>query len=92
MIRVTEDYIIEPDELCYIVKQDMHKTTVKKLKDKEEVVPVYSVCGYFSNLENAIKEVRKQIFVNKMRESEYSLKDALAELKRLNSDFKEMLI
>lgn len=51
MIRINEDYLIDCDEVQYILKQDLHKTETKNGKES----PVVKSLGYYSTLENALR-------------------------------------
>lgn len=51
MIRINEDYIIDCDEVQYILKQDLHKTETKNGKES----PVVKSLGFYSTLENALR-------------------------------------
>lgn len=48
MIRINEDYLIDCDEVQYVLKQDKHMTD----KDGRKVV---ANLGYYSTLENALR-------------------------------------
>lgn len=52
MIRINEDYIIDCDEVQYVLKLDRHKTETGK-DGKER--PIYDNLGYYSTLENALR-------------------------------------
>lgn len=52
MIRINDDYLIDCDEVQYVLKQDTHKTETTKDGDTR---PVVKNLGYYSTLENALR-------------------------------------
>lgn len=84
MIRVNENYVIDVDERCYTVKFDKHKT------DKNGNA-IYDVCGYYGNLEGAIKGVIKSMNSKMLSEGIHTLEQALNIVTTNNKQFEAML-
>lgn len=74
MIRINEDYIIDCDEVQYILKQDRHKTETGK-DGKER--PVMDNLGYYSTLENALRGYIGVLTRKRHASVEMSVYDAL---------------
>lgn len=79
MIRVNDKYVIEVDT-CYTAQIDTKK------KDKEGK-PIRKTIGYFTNLSNAIKGIAENEVGEVLADGEYSLKDAIAEVKAIYEKF-----
>lgn len=56
MIRINDDYLIDCDEVQYILKQDLHKTETKNGKESQVVKSL----GYYSTLENALRVIGEE--------------------------------
>ena len=84
MIRVNDDYVILVDTLNYTSCKDDHKT------DKNGK-PVYKTIGYFSNLEQALRGIIKDMNGRAFEAGVYSLQEALEIIKQSNKVFTDML-
>lgn len=73
MIRINEDYLIDCDEVQYILKQDLHKTETKNGKES----PVVKSLGYYSTLENALRGYIRMQTNKRLKGGEYALREAL---------------
>ena len=73
MIRINEDYIIDCDEVQYILKQDRHKTEINAGKER----PVMDNLGYYSTLENALRGYIGVLTRKRHASVEMSVYDAL---------------
>ena len=71
MIKYNEDYYIDADNNCFILKQDVHKVD----KDGKEL---YKVLGYYGSLNATIKGLIKVLVRNNVKDNDYyNLKSAL---------------
>lgn len=80
MIRVNDKYVIEVDSLNYTAQIDTKK------KDKEGN-PVRKTIGYYSNIANAMKGIAENEVGEVLADGEYSLKEAIAEVKSIYGEF-----
>lgn len=88
MIRVTNDFIIDVDDFNFVAKEDKHKTTPVKDKDGNITEkPLYSVIGYYTSLVNALEGIKKFIVLEKLQSKEFSLDDAILEVRTINKEF-----
>lgn len=84
MIRIDKDYFITVDPYNYILCHDKHKT------DKKGNA-VYSVVGYYNNLEGAVQGAVADMSRRAFTEGTYSLQEAVEIIQRNNSRLIEML-
>lgn len=84
MIRVNEDYVILIEGLNYTPCRDLHKTDKKG-------APVYKVIGYYSNLEQAVKCIIKDMVNRTLEADTYSLQEAVKVIQQSNDAFTDML-
>lgn len=84
MIRVNDDYFIRVDSDNYTACRDKHKT------DKKGNA-LYTVVGYYSNLEGAIRGIIKDINARAFDADTYTLQEALEVIKQSNKVFIDML-
>ena len=93
MIQINDDYIVQIDALNYTVMRDAHrKTTRKDTKTGETVeVEAYITVGYYSNLEEAIKGVIKDMNARALQAGTHTLKEALEIVVENNNRFTELL-
>lgn len=84
MIRVNEDYVILVDTLNYTPCRDNHKTDKKGN-------PTYNAIGYYSNLEQALKGIVRDMNGRAFEADTYSLQEALEVIKQSNKVFTDML-
>lgn len=89
MVEVIGDYFIDNNDNCYTAKLDKHKVTVDKKTGSE--IPVYEIVGYYSTFLNAVNGIREHMIANKLAKKTHSLKEAIAELKQINKEFKKIL-
>lgn len=84
MIKVNDDYVILVDTLNYTPCRDCHKTDKKGN-------PVYKNIGYYSNLEQALRGIIRDMNTRAFEADTYSLKEALEVIKQSNNVFTDML-
>ena len=88
MVRINNDYLIECDEVQYILKQDKHKITVEK--DGRER-PVMDVIGYYATLENALKGYADYMVRKRHAETEFTVYDALIVIREERKKLEELI-
>lgn len=88
MIRVNNDWVILVNENEFQVAKDMHK---EKIDKKGVVRPIYSVIGYYSSMESAIRGLIKESTRNRLMNDTYTLKEALDIYREENNSIKTLL-
>ena len=83
MIVINEDWVVDSDEYCYILKEDLHKQDKNGNKR-------YKVHGYFPGLGAALSALVKQDTRLMMSSGSYSLVQAVAALKKNEQKWEEL--
>lgn len=84
MIRVNDDYVILVDTFNYTPCRDSHKTDKKGN-------PTYKTIGYYSNLEQALRGIIKDMNARSFEANTLSLQEALEIIQQSNDVFTDML-
>ncbi len=86
MIRI-DNYAIDADERCYIVRE------VKTNIDKETGKPkeVLEIMGYYTTLSHAFKAVLDDSIRKEIKEGDHDIKSALQACNRLESHYAQLL-
>ena len=83
MIKINDDWIIDSDDNCYILKEDLHKCDKNGKKR-------YKVKGYYSGLSEAFNALIKEDTREMFTQGSYSLVEAVAALKNNKKKWEEI--
>lgn len=73
MIKYNDDYYIDADNNCYMIKQDTHK------KDKEGN-EIYKTLGYYGSLNGSLKALVRLLVRNNVKEKQYDNIESAVEM------------
>lgn len=87
MIRINDDYVINANDDCYMLQQDMHTT----YKDKKGVeCKKYKTIGYYTTLCKAL-EGAKELFARKLiSANEMDVAQAWRKVQNISEQFERM--
>lgn len=85
MIRINERYIIDIDAINYKAKIDLKKVS-------KEGNPLYATIGYYRTLKAAILAIYEREAKEVLSDGEYTLKQAVDTLSRIQEELEEELI
>ena len=89
MIRVSDDWIIEVEPLCYTLKKDLHKTV--KAKDGKTMVPAYKTIGYFSSPDKALNRLGEEIIRDKLSKPLRGLGEVAEAIREARDEWHELV-
>ena len=82
MIRINEDYVIDSDEISYVLKLDKHKLNSRGK-------PLYINIGYYTSLESALIGAKSTLIHKYIGENDYSLDEAVRMVREVSNEFIE---
>lgn len=85
IIRLNDDWVIEVNDMSYMLKKDRHR------KDKNGD-DVYTISGYYTSLEGALKGFRKELIRYGFEDKAMSVKEALKVVEKANKEFDAVLL
>lgn len=92
MIRIDYDYFIDVDGRNYIVCKDHHRTEVRKMPGgKEAEFRIFDTIAYYGTLTGAITGLARYLAMQKLSEREYSLTEAIEEIRKINKYLSDMI-
>lgn len=86
MIVINENYYIEVDSLCYVLKRKG-----SGLNKKGEPVKTDRTLGFYGDVQGCIGGAIKDAKLCAFRESRYSLEEAFKKIREINESFKSQL-
>jgi len=89
MIRVSDDWIIEVEPLCYTLKKDLRKTV--KAKDGKTMVPAYKTIGYFSSPDKALNRLGEEIIRDKLSKPLRGLGEVAEAIREARDEWHELV-
>ena len=84
MIKLISGYVITASENDYQLKQEMEN------RDKNGNV-VYKTCTYHGSVSDAIKSCYKNICMKLVKETDMTLKEAIANFEKIERDLEEII-
>jgi hypothetical protein len=89
MIKVTEDYVIQVDDLNYTVCENKPYTSIDKKSGRDSTR--YPIVGYCSSLENALSLVRGRLIRDALKNGDRSLSEAIETVQKITADFQQII-
>ena len=89
MIKIDDRYSIEVDADCYTARFD-RGYTITDSKTGEEKASIETL-GYYGTLDRAVYACRKDAIKKRLKSRDYTLKEAIAEIKAVTRRFEDAL-
>ena len=83
MIKINDKFGIDADEHNFILKEF---STIQDVNSKNYGADTESILGYYSNLASAVNGLEKILSKRAIRIKDYTLKEAVEEMRRIHDD------
>ena len=88
MVKLVNDLFIDVSELNYTLKKYEGKGKDEKTGEYKDI---YTIKGYYSSLENAIKGAIEYSIKSKFKDNTFTLKEALKEIEIIYNKFNNII-
>ena len=88
MVRINDDWVVDVDEYCYMLKRDLHRDTVRKTGEVEHR---YKIVGYYQTLDKALIALGEQMNKETLSEGLHSLPQAVTAIAENRMRWEELV-